>query len=54
MGLVVVLCSIIVPTLAFDKVFIYLHILVLVFVAFGIRHTGWSKYQGYLIVFYLS
>jgi hypothetical protein len=28
-----------------------LHILLLMFVAFGIRHTGWSKYQGYLTVF---
>jgi hypothetical protein len=30
---------------------IYLRILVLMFVAFGIRHAGWSKYQGYLTAF---
>jgi hypothetical protein len=35
----------------FEKVFIYLHILALMFVAFGIRHMGWSKYQGYLTAF---
>jgi hypothetical protein len=51
LGLVVALCQIIVTTLAFEKVSIYLHILALMFVAFGIRHAGWSKYQGYLTVF---
>ncbi len=51
LGLVMVLFYIIVPTLAFEKVFIYLHILVLMFVAFGIRHTGGSIYWGYLTVF---
>jgi hypothetical protein len=35
-------------------VFIYLRILALMFVAFGIRQAGWSKYQGYLTVFLLS
>ncbi len=38
---------------AFEKVFIYLQISVLIFVAFGIRHAGWSMYQGYLIVFFI-
>ncbi len=38
--------------LAFEKVFIYLCILALMFVAFGIRHAGWSMYQGYLTVFF--
>jgi hypothetical protein len=46
-----VLCLIIVPTLVFEKVFIHLRILVLMLVAFGIRHAGWSKYQGYLTTF---
>ncbi len=36
------------------KVFIYLCILALMFVAFGIRHADWSMYQGYLTVFLLS
>ncbi len=53
LGLVVVLCQIIVHTLAFKKVLIYLRILALMFVAFGIRHAGWSMYQGYLTVFFL-
>jgi hypothetical protein len=40
------------PTLAIEKVFIYLRILALMFVAFGIRHAGWSMYQGYLAVLF--
>jgi hypothetical protein len=32
----------------FEKVFIYMRILALMFVAFGIRHAGWSMYHGYL------
>jgi hypothetical protein len=32
----------------FEKVFIYMHILALMFVAFGIRHVGWSMYYRYL------
>ncbi len=36
LGLVMVLFLVIVPTLAFQKVFIYLHILALMLVAFGI------------------
>jgi hypothetical protein len=36
----------------FEKVFIYLRILVLMFVAFGIRHAGWSMYHGYLTLLF--
>jgi hypothetical protein len=43
LGLVVVLFQIIVPTLAFEKVFIYLHILAFMLVAF--------VYQRYLTAF---
>jgi hypothetical protein len=42
---------IIVPILAYEKVFVYLRILALMFVAFDIRHAGWSMYQGYLTAF---
>jgi hypothetical protein len=51
LGLVMVLCYFILPTLAFKKVFIYLRILALLLVAFGIRHMGWSMYQEYLTAF---
>jgi hypothetical protein len=39
------------PCFAFEKVFIYLRILALMFVAFGIRHAGWPMYQGNLTAF---
>ncbi len=51
LGLVVVLCYLILPTLVFEKVFIYLRLFALMLVAFGIRHAGWSMYQGYLTAF---
>jgi hypothetical protein len=54
LGLVMVLFLIIVPTIALEKIFIYLRILVLLFVAFGNLHAGWSTYRRYLTAFLLS